>query len=81
MVTSYAQENINHIPLKPGGDPQENFMEERGAHYYKIKVDSSYQSGQDLVISVKGVDSRSDPDLYISSTNEQPTNRDNSEYA
>ncbi|CAI2385317.1 unnamed protein product [Moneuplotes crassus] len=81
MMTSMAQETINHIPLKADGTEIENSIEGRGAHHYKVKIDQNYEHGMDLVLSVRATGAKSDPDLFISTTEEAPTSRASSEYS
>jgi hypothetical protein len=72
---------INHVPLDTDGGEVTNFMDEKGEHFYKVKISQNYDGKQDLVINIKGVKARSDPDLLVSSTNEAPMNRSDSEYS
>lgn len=76
-----GQSSINHIPLKSDGSNFENDMRMSGYHYYKIKIRDNFQPGKDLVIKIEGTEAKSDPDLYISSTNQQPSGRGDSEYS
>lgn len=76
-----AQAQVNHVPLKTDGTTIENYMDDKGSHFYKIKIGDDYNGKEDLVISIAPKDSKSDPDIHISTTNEQPSTMQDSEFS
>ena len=81
LLFSTCLAQSDNIPLKTDGTSTENYMEEKGVHYYKIKIPADFDRKSDLVITIEGKDARSDPDLHISSTNAKPTNMQDSEFS
>ena len=81
LMLSFVHPQLNHVPLKPDGNTIENEMSEGGSHYYKVKMGDNFERGKDLVIALKGTEAKSDPDLYISATNQEPSGRNDSDYS
>jgi hypothetical protein len=80
IIMAMGQSSTNHVPLKTDGTESENYMEAKGYHYYKIRIPDTYVKGEDLLITVKGLDAKSDPDLHVSKTNTAPQSMNDSEY-
>ena len=71
----------NYYPLKINGESHEYDMEDRGFFYYKLQIPDDYDQKSDVIISITPTDSKSDPDLHISSTNQKPSNLQDSEFS
>lgn len=56
-------------------------MEDKGSFYYKLQIPDDYDQKSDAIITISPSDARSDPDLHISSTNQKPSNLQDSEFS
>lgn len=67
--------------MKPSGEAHEYEMEDKGYFYYKLQIPEDYDQKSDAIITISPLDSNSDPDIHISSTNQKPSNLQDSDFS
>lgn len=66
--------------MSTDGTEKSYSLEDKGELYLWVLVPESYRSREDLLVRVSPEDNRSDPDLYISKSNQKPNSYSTSDW-